>query len=346
MRASCLRKLGMGVAVVHIGCGRGGFRWCGGTLECMTERRINDLLAAQEGVIARFQAIECGLTPSQIRAIVHRREWAAVRPGIYVDHTGPLLWQQRAWSAVLDAWPAVLSHTSALRAVDASLDESGPIHVAVDIGRRVATRPGVVVHRVTGLVERALWNTSPPRVRVEDAVIDLAAEAHGPMRAVAVLADSVQARHTTADRLLATLERRNKVRGRPFLEMVLADVRAGSCSVLEHEYLTKVERAHRLPKPFRQAATTVGRWGFRDLEYPEWKLIIELDGRMAHESPAARDRDLERDLDAAVGADSTTLRLGWGQVFTRPCLTARKVSTALAGRGWRGTSAPCPRCPR
>ena len=41
-----------------------------------------------------------------------------VHPGVYVNHTGELTWLQRAWAAVLFAWPAALSHDSALRAAD------------------------------------------------------------------------------------------------------------------------------------------------------------------------------------------------------------------------------------
>ncbi|WP_075052015.1 hypothetical protein [Gordonia malaquae] len=43
-----------------------------------------------------------------------------------------------------------------------------------------------------------------------------------------------------------------------------------------------VERAHGLPAPLRQAPTGVGRPGFRDLDYPEWGVVVELDGRLGH----------------------------------------------------------------
>lgn len=89
----------------------------------------------------------------------------------------------------------------------------------------------------------------------------------------------------------------------------------------------------------------MGRHGFRDLEYPDWGVIIELDGRLAHDNALARDRDLERDLDAAVDADCLTVRLGYRQVVGRPCLTTHKVARALRKRGWQGTPTRCPDCP-
>lgn len=89
----------------------------------------------------------------------------------------------------------------------------------------------------------------------------------------------------------------------------------------------------------------MGRRGLRDVEYVDFGLVVELDGRLGHDGPVARDRDLERDLDAAVHGDRLTLRLGWGQVSERPCATATKIARALRARGWRGTVARCPACP-
>ncbi len=151
-------------------------------------------------------------------------------------------------------------------------------------------------------------------------------------------------RPPTADRLLDALAARPRIRRRDFLRDVLLDVRDGTYSVLEHHYLTKIERRHRLPKPIRQSRTTVGRHGFRDLEYPDLGVIIELDGRMAHDNALARDRDMERDLDAAVDADCLTLRLGYRQVVGRPCQTTHKMARALRNRGWQGTPTRCPDC--
>lgn len=136
-----------------------------------------------------------------------------VHQGVYVDHTGPLTWLQRAWAAVLLAWPAALSHGSAVRAADGPGrrgHDAETIHVAVSAERRVTPAAGVEVHRVTGLEDRVLWNTSPPRMRIEEAVVDLAAEARSELDALALVADAVQSRRTTAARLLATLEDRSR----------------------------------------------------------------------------------------------------------------------------------------
>ncbi|GAB08817.1 hypothetical protein GOARA_021_00540 [Gordonia araii NBRC 100433] len=265
-------------------------------------------------------------------------------PGVYVTHTGPMTWRQRAWAAVLGVQRAALSHQSAVCLVRPDVPRSGPIHIAVGRKCRAPKRAGVVVHRYAQIDDRVLWNARPPRVRIEHAVLDLAAEALREVDAIAHLADAVQARLTTVPRLQSALAQRSRLRRSGWIAAVLADIADGSCSVLERGYLRRVERAHGLPRPRRQAATTAGRRGFRDVDYPEWGLVIELDGRAAHDDAHARDRDLERDLDAAVSADRRTLRLGWGQVYGRPCSTARKVARMLQNLGWSGTPTSCPKC--
>ncbi|MCF8609232.1 hypothetical protein L5G28_03510 [Gordonia sp. HY285] len=94
----------------------------------------------------RQQALDCGVTTAHIRSQVHRRRWVAVHRGVYVAHTGPLTWTQRAWCAVLDTAPSALSHESALHAGAGGGSDRGPIHVSVDAHRNVRRRPGVVVH--------------------------------------------------------------------------------------------------------------------------------------------------------------------------------------------------------
>jgi hypothetical protein len=115
--------------------------------------------------------------------------------------------------------------------------------------------------------------------------------------------------------------------------------------VLEHGYLTEVESRHGLPRGRRQPSHRHGgSTVFRDVEYSSLGVIFELDGRLFHTSTEARDRDMDRDLDAAVDG-TETIRLSYGQVFDRPCATAHKVAAVLRRRGWQGWIRPCEECP-
>jgi hypothetical protein len=304
------------------------------------------LLRHQSGVISRAQALAAGLAPHDIKRLERRRELVRFHPRVWLDHTGAPTWLQRAWAAVLVAWPAALCHESALRAEGGPgrrNNDEGVVHVAVDRARSLAVPPGVRLHRLADLDGKVRWNATPPRVRVEHALVDVAAEANDEITAVATLSDAVQARWTTPARLLAAMEARTRLARRDFLAGVLRDVDSGACSVLEHGYLTRVERAHRLPSARRQVRDSRRGPLYRDVVYEEFDQVVELDGRLGHTSALARHADLERDLEAAVDRLGT-VRLGWGQVFASTCTTAIHVGRLLQAKGWRGAPVPCPSC--
>jgi hypothetical protein len=301
-------------------------------------------LSAQSGVVSRAQLLAAGLLPHDVRRLLRRRELVVLVPGVYVDHTGDPTWLQHAWARVLALWPAALSHESALWAEGLRVRcNPFPIQVAIDRRRSPAAPPGVRLHRLASLEQKVLWCKSPPRVRIEEGVMDVAAEAVDELAAVAVLADAVSSRKTTAERLQIALSGRSRIARRTFLVNVLDDVAHGTCSVLEQGYLDRVERPHGLPTGIRQVHDARKGSVYRDVLYVDERLIVELVGRIFHDSVADFDRDLERDLDSAVdGRD--TVRLGWGQVFRRPCRTAGSVGRLLVARGWSGRPLACPSC--
>lgn len=313
----------------------------------MLSHDLTRLLHLQDGVVSRPQALASGLTVADIRRLVRRREWARVHPGVYVRHTGPLSWQQRAWAAVLACAPAAKAGRSALRAWDGpgrrGHDDTAPIEVVVDARRTVVAPTGVVLRRRRALEDLVAWQLHPPRLRLEEVVLDLADAAADEMAAVAVLADALSSRRTTAHRLRDHLRARPRLARRDHLALLLDDVASGACSVLERAYLRDVELAHGLPIAQRQVRASSRGTVYRDVLYPAWATVVELDGRLDHTLALDRDRDLDRDLDAAAGS-LLTVRLGWGQVVGRPCRTAAHVAAVLRSRGWPGPATTCPRC--
>ena len=307
-----------------------------------------DLLALQSGVVSRRQLLDdARLEPYDLQRLVRRRDLVRVHDGVFVSHTGDLTWLQRAWVGVHLVWPAALTHESALRAADGpgrTSSDDTVIHLAVDRDRHARVPSGYRLHRLSNFGERVMWNTSPPRVRIEEALIDVAVRRPDDFSAIAVLADAIQARRTQARRIRETLAGRSRVPRRDFLVGVLADLEHGTCSVLEHGYLTVVERPHGLPTARRQVRDSQNGPLYRDVEYADFCQVVELDGRMWHDNAAQRDADLDRDLDAALGR-LATVRLGWGQVFGRPCETAARIGRLLATRGWHGMPTRCPSCP-
>lgn len=306
------------------------------------------ILSLQHGVISRAEAIEAGLAEHDVRRQIRRRAWVQLLPGVYLNHTGEPTWLQRAWAATLLAGDSALCHETALRAADGpgkSRRDESIIHVAIDRDRRILSPADwLVVHRVADFEDKVRRNASPPTVRIEHALVDVAAEAATDFAAIGALTDAVSARLTTADRILTALEARSRIPRRAFLRGVISDIRDGTHSVLEHGYLVRVERAHALPTGTRQLAelTFAGKV-YRDVVYEPFGVYVELDGRADHGTAQAHDHDLARDL-AAVTDEKVTVRLGWRQVYGDQCSTATRIATVLTKRGWTGKPARCPDC--
>jgi hypothetical protein len=312
------------------------------------DEAVDELFKAQDGVVSRRQLMALDVTDSEIERKLRRREWARVHVGVYVEHTGPLTWDQRAWAAVLFFEPAALAGSSALRAAKIRghrEKETSPIRVCVDAARTVRSRPGITVERLADWDARTQKNLSPPRQRLEHALVCAASTRSREDDAVAQLSDAVQQGRTTPGRLVAALEEHPRMHHRRLLLEILRDVDAGAYSVLERHYLVRVERPHGFPLAKRQRRVHQGKSpAFRDVDYVELATSVELDGRIGHEEATDRWGDLGRDLAAVVRGD-LTLRCGWGQVLD-PCRLAHLLGSILLARGpvptLRGCCETCP----
>lgn len=308
----------------------------------MGTHQVGLLLSEQSGVIARRQVLRAGLDDGYIRARVRRRQWARVHAGVFVDHTGPLTWEQRAWAGVLYYWPAALSDESVLqieglRQLGTSEDA---IHVAVDHSRRVAGLRGVTVHRVRDLAHVLRSGPCPPRMTLEHALLRVAARQRRSSDTIAIIGDACQRWRTTPERLRAALRQSPRLPRRGLLAQVLDDAAEGVYSVLEHRYLTRVERPHGLPTAKRQRQVRPGRSSaYRDVDYLGLHTVVELDGRLGHELANDRWEDMDRDIDSATSGD-LTVRVGWRHVED-PCRTAIAVGHILSARGWSGLLRAC-----
>lgn len=296
----------------------------------------------QHGLVSRQQVLAAGGTDGDIARMVRRREWKPVVEGVYANHTGPLSWDERAWAAVLFCAPAALAGRSALRAfgVRGQASRDDVIAVAVGLERRLQTPDWIDLVRMKDFESRIQGNLSPPRVRMDEALLQSAAMAGDEAAAMALLGDAVQRGHTTAARLVELLRRRNRLPRRRALLVILDDVAQGAYSVLERRYLRDVERPHGLPTARRQRRARPGKTvGYRDVEYLDMRLVVELDGRLGHDTSADRWADLDRDLASMVAGD-LTVRVGWKQVL-EPCRLATGIASLLAARGWPGAVLPC-----
>jgi hypothetical protein len=293
---------------------------------------------SQSGLITTGQARGTGFGEDALERMVRDGHWRRCASGLYDTAPGPDAVDKRIWSAVLQAdWPCAVGGEAALSLH--GLERSvGRVVVWVPPDRRPRSGSGLQVRRdKLGRIDRALG--SPPRIRVEDALVDVGQ--HLDVEAlVALLADANRLRVTTLARVRGCVDSRRRVRHRELFLDILSDL-VGIESTLEYVYRRDIERAHGLPVGRRQNSVSSGTR--TDVVYEEYGLLIELDGRFGHVDGTSAFRDLRRDNAHAVRR-LFTLRYGSADVRGKACEIARQVGTALQVRGWPGVPRGCSSC--
>ena len=320
------------------------------TLSCMVSElpsTLRYLAQRQRGVVSRSQAIRAGLSPDVIKFRVRTDRWQQLHPGVYATFSGIPGRGAWLWAALLAAGPgAVLSYQTAAELHGLSDKPTSPIHVTVPAQRHLVAVSGVCLHRSGRAVKAVQGGSYPPRTRIEETVLDLTQTAKTFDDVCGWVTRAIARELTDETGLNAAMKARQRLRWRNDLQQLIAAATGGDHSVLEFRYHRDVERAHGLPESARQVAFTTrdGRRGRRDRVYEPYGVVIELDGRLAHQ-PEDKWRDTSRD-NAAAAAGQQTLRYGWSQVKWQSCETAAEVARVLHRNGWEGRPRPCsPGCP-
>ena len=215
------------------------------------------------------------------------------------------------------------------------------IHLAVPHGQEMAPVPGATITRRRGLERLVDDMEFPWRTTIPVTVVDLAASGSAD-HAISTVAGAVQRCVVTVGQLRSELERRGRCRHGRLLREALTDVEDGAESAAELRFIRDVERAHGLPTGERQAVTSHGTARRHDSRYAAYRLLVEVDGRLGHESWSDRVRDGQRDRQV-LPEEGTTLRVFWTDVAVTPCATAVEIGAALVAGGWTGRPTPCRR---
>jgi hypothetical protein len=308
---------------------------------------LNRITRLQHDVFTREQALLVGgIAAEAVKSRVRRGTWRRLYYGVYTSVRGTLDRETELWAAVLYAGlDAVISHETAAE-LHQLIDKPSPlIHVAVPAHRKVTPAAGLRIHRLARVYDPPDAHRDPPHATIEDTVLDLVDTAATLADAIGWLTSAFGRELTSEKRLRYAISERPRIRWRTRVLDILACGESGDHSVLEYRYTRDVERAHGLPEPDRQVPFRLpsGRIGRRDRVYTRYRLVVELDGRLAHRSED-KWRDHKRDR-AAIVAGYQPLRCGWSDVDVTPCATAAEVATILQGRGWQGSLRPCsPSC--
>ena len=298
------------------------------------------LAGLQSGVLTTEQIGGHGLGRHSVARLTDQRRWCRMGRGLYFAGAGPVPWPAWAWGGVLLGGPSARLGGRAAGHLY-GLNEP-PQLIDVLVSNRAAPRPREPWRftRDRALVRAGRSAGNPPRLSVEDTVLDLSEQA-SEAQIVDLVTKAVQHRLTEPQVLVRAVRRRSRLRHRRLLLELLADVADGAETPLEVGYARDVERAHGLPRAKRQQRARRGR-DYRDVTYAEFGLVVELDGRLGHEG-AGVFRDSRRD-NAAVVSGEVTLRYGWHAVRVWPCSVAFQVAEVLIQRGWPGVPTRCARC--
>ena len=305
--------------------------------------RILTLALHQAGVVSTDQTQRMGLSRGVRTRLLREGRWLPVGRGVYAVSGQPPSWEGLAWAGCLLGGDAARLGPIASARGHGLLDADPlPIDVLVPIGRNARTAGPWTFQQETPGLRGAATVGSPPRLTVEDTLLDLCATGT-ETELLGWVTTAVQKRLVTPRRLALAAQRRSRLRHRGLLMELVVDTAKGAESSLEIRYLRDVERAHGLPHGRRQASRT-GLPYLHDVDYDPCTVLVELDGRKGHEG-RGRFRDMNRD-NLNVLAGRWTLRYGWFDVLDHPCGVAWQVAQKLVDTGWTGLPVRCRRCSR
>ena len=303
---------------------------------------LRQLAALQEGVLTREQSVAHQLSAKAIDRLVSEGHWRRLSSGVYLTGASEPTWRSLAWAGVLIGGDYARVGGLAAAHLEGLVDEPpGEISILIPHAQRLRNRPPWLFAREGGGF-RTPSRGNPPRIGIEDVVLDLCANGEAA-DAIGWLTTSVQRRLTTPERLRRALDRRDRQRHRKVILDLLSEVAQGAQSPIEVLYARAVERAHGLPRGCRQAVSR-GRQYRRDVDYEAFGVVVELDGRLGH-TGMGRFRDMWRDNSATI-ENRVTLRYGSVDLHRRPCEVALQVASVLTRRGWTGSPVRCDRCRR
>jgi very-short-patch-repair endonuclease len=291
---------------------------------------IATLATRQHGVVSRDQLRAVGLGDDSIDRLIQAKRLHPLHRSVYAVGHRRLSREGRYLAAVLASGEgAVLSHRSAadlweLRATkEPEIDVIAPTHRRGD--------PAIEVHahameHTETTTREAIRVTKPLRT-----LLDLAA-CVDEKELERAIRQAVYHRLTTTTLLAEAVHERRGHRGMKTMRKAL--IHAGEApgrtrSELEDDFLHFL-RKHRLPMPELNVKMRIrGRPIEADCVWREKRLIVELDGRDAHDSTPAFESDRARDS-ALAAATWCVVRVTSARMSTDGRRLARELRTLLA----------------
>jgi len=293
------------------------------------------IVAKQHGVVARAQALECGMTDRVLRYRARADgPWQAVLPGVYLTHTGVPDDRQRDLAALLFAGAqSVLTGPAALRWHGLSAPGRDKVDVLVPWAAHRAGTGFARLHRTARLPERICTAGAARFVLPARAVADTVRGMTDLSAVRAVVAEAVQRGRCRVALLAGELDA-GPTQGSALFRRALAEVADGVRSTAEADLRDLIVWA-RLPMPmFNPRLMAAGEFLAKpDCWWPEAGVAAEADSRAWHLSP--RDWEYTQARHARMSAHGIiVLHFAPARIRAKPAEVADIVRRALAaGRG-------------
>ncbi len=215
---------------------------------CATHPLLPYVIAGQDHLIHRDEAVVCGLTPRAIADRLARGQWQLVLPDVYMTHPGEPSRRQRLVAALLYAGPqAAIDGADACRfhGMTSVATDEDRVHVVVPFGATCRSRGFVVVRRTIGEI-RTVATDLVRYVDPATAVVAATRRMRSSRAVLAAYSEAVQRRIATYEELLrAHIEGppRNSRSG----DAALAAIGAGVRSAPEADFRTLANSSMVLP---------------------------------------------------------------------------------------------------
>lgn len=275
---------------------------------------VKALIAQQNGVLARAQAVDHGVTASQIRTRLHRGDWIRLHPGVFLSAEHPLTTTARVRAAALWAGPdAYLSGAAAAWWWRLTDIEPTTVRVITPLSSHRRGRPGVtVVRRPLPFQDRRLADGVPITGQALTALYGaVEMGSAGP----AMLDRALQRSVRFADVRRAHY-RNLGCHGSAAAGHLLQVAADGAAAVSERLLIAALKRAGitgwRVNRPLELTTSTV----VPDVTFMAERVLIEVDGWAWHSSPARFQRDRRRQNEL-VAAGWQVLRFTWFDLTER-----------------------------
>jgi Protein of unknown function (DUF559) len=293
------------------------------------------VLADQHGVIGLEQLRRRGVSRHVVDRWVGQARLERCAPRVWRLAGAPVTWEPQLMEGLLSLGPdAAVSHAAAAKLHGFDRATAPAVEFLVPRGQRHGridrtVHSSKLIRPWDTIVVRGLRVTSATRT-----ILDLANVGAHPERVMAAIDSAIRMELSSPEVIAARLHdiRRRGRAGVRVVESLIED--AGGHTMLERAFLRAVREAG-LPRPetqvvFSDGSRTLARVDFL---YRDWRIVVEVSGRLGHSTPTERARDAQR-RNELQDLGYVVYEFTWEQVTRRTHWVQQQMRTRLRAAGW------------